>query len=97
MTKVAVGDPVVAFALVIAPIAPEPFVPDVFMPEKDITVIEDDTLCDRLAATLIPLLVVGEKARQISDAPLCTLVRDTSVHTNPPPVKLVTVVFAPPE
>jgi carbamate kinase len=96
VTRVAVDAPDLAFALLIAPIAPEPLVPEVFTPEKDITVRDDDTFWERLAATLIPLRVVGEKARQISDVPLCTFVRDTSVQVNPPPVTLVTVVFVPP-
>jgi hypothetical protein len=86
-----------AFELLIAPIAPEPLVPEVFTPEKDTTVMDADTFWERLAATLIPLRGVGEKARQISDVPLCAFVRDTSVHVNPPPVTPVTVVFEPPK
>jgi hypothetical protein len=39
-------------------------------PLKLITVIEETTLCDRVAVTVALLSAVVERARQISDVPL---------------------------
>ena len=40
VVRLAVGAPRLEFAVLVAPIAPEPFVPVVSAPEKDITEIE---------------------------------------------------------
>jgi hypothetical protein len=82
-------------ALLVAPIAPDPLVPEVFAPVKVTTVIEDTTLCERVAVTVT--LVNGEaaKARQISAVPLCTFVRSTNTQFRPAPLMPVTVVFVP--
>src|SRR5689334_5662000 len=70
VTRLAVGPPELALPLPVAPIAPEPFVPDTVTPLKLITVIEETTLCDKVAVTLALLSAVVERARQISDVPL---------------------------
>jgi hypothetical protein len=57
-------------ALLVAPIAPDPFVPEVFTPLKLTTVIEENTLCDKVAVAVALLSVEAEKARQISAVPL---------------------------
>jgi hypothetical protein len=95
VTSVAVGAPEPALALLIAPIAPEPFVPEVSAPVKLITTIEEITLCDSVAVTVTLLRVEEAKARQISDVPLCTFVLTTGTQVKPAPVTLVTVTFAP--
>jgi hypothetical protein len=91
----AVGAPEDLFALAVAPIAPEPFVPDVSTPLKLRSVIVEATLCESVAVTEILLRRDGAKARQISDVPLCALVRTTNAHVKPAPLTLFTVVFAP--
>ena len=95
LTSDAVGAPEAALLLPTAPIAPDPFVPDVFTPAKLMTCIDETTLCDKLAATVTPLKGTPAKARQISADPLCPFVLWTSVHVNPPPETFVTVVFVP--
>ena len=95
VTRVAVGAPEPAFALFVAPIAPDPFVPAAFTPEKLMTVIDETTLCERVAVTETLLNVDGAKARQISEEPLCALVRTTRTQVRPAPVTPVTVVFEP--
>jgi len=80
----------------VAPIAPEPPVPEVSMPVKLITVMDDDTFSDNEAVTLAPLRVVAENARQISAVPRCVLERNTSVHVSPPPLTLLTLALLPP-
>src|SRR5256712_3153929 len=95
VTSVAVGAPATALPDAIAPIAPDPLVPDVSTFEKLATVIEDTTACDSVAVTAALLSAVGAKARQISLVPDCTFVRPTSAHVRPAPVTPVTVVFAP--
>jgi hypothetical protein len=57
--------------------------------------MEDTTLWESVAVTDTLLSAAGAKARQISDVPLCTLVRSTSAHVSPAPLTLVTVVFVP--
>ncbi len=84
-----------AFALAVAPIAPDPFVPDVLTPSKLLIVMEETTLWDRLAVTVAALMGEVAKARQISESPLCPFDLTTRVQVNPPPVMLVTVVLAP--
>jgi hypothetical protein len=78
-----------------APIAPEPFMPEASTPVKVITVIDDVTLCESVAVTFTWLKGKVAKARQISAVPACVLVLWTSVQLNPAPVTPVTVVFAP--
>ena len=95
VVTVAVGAPVAAFALRVAPMAPDPFVPEPSTPVKLITVIEETTLCDVVAVTTTPVSRDGAKARQISAVPLWTLVLTTSAQLNPAPVTLVTVVLIP--
>jgi hypothetical protein len=75
--------------------APEPFVPEVSVPVKVITVIEDATLCDSVAVTFTWLKGEVANARQISAVPAWVLVLLTSVQVNPAPVRLVTVVLEP--
>jgi hypothetical protein len=70
VTSEAAGAPDAALALATAPIAPEPFVPEEFTPLKLITVIEEITLCERVAVTLTPLSAVLANALQISEVPL---------------------------
>jgi hypothetical protein len=95
VTRVAVGAPDEAFALRIAPIAPEPLAPEVSTPLKLITVSEEATLLDRVAVTVTLLKGEGANARQISDVPRCTFVLTTRAHVSPAPITWVTVVFAP--
>jgi DNA-binding transcriptional regulator YdaS (Cro superfamily) len=95
VTSDAVGAPVAPLPPPVAPIAPEPFVPEGSVPVNVTTVIDDTTFCDRLAVTVALLSTVGAKARQISASPGCALVRFTSAQVNPPPVTPLTVM--PPE
>ena len=81
--------------LAVAPIAPEPLVPDASAPVKLITVIDDMTACEVIAVTVALVRRAGANARQISDVPACALVRTTSAQVNPPPETEVTVVFGP--
>ena len=92
VTNVAVGAPVEAFPVPVAPIAPKPL-ELVSTPLKLNTVSDDATLCDSVADTVTLLKVLGENAHQISDVPSCTFVRFTSDHTRPPPATFVTVVL----
>ena len=96
VTSVAVGAPDAAFALATAPIAPEPLVPLGSTPVKLMTVIDETTLWEVVAVTVTLASAAGANARQISDAPRCTLLLFTSVHVRPPPVTVCTVVFVPP-
>jgi hypothetical protein len=96
VTSDAVGAPPATLLLAVAPIAPEPFVPEVFTPMKLITVMEETTLWDSVAVRLTLLRGLGAKARQISAVPLCPLALTTSVQARPPPETAVTVVLAPP-
>ena len=95
VVKLAVGAPRLEFPVPVAPIAPEPFVPEVSAPIKVITVTDDVTLWESVAVTFTCLKGEVANARQISAVPLCVLVLWTSVQLNPAPVTLVTVVFAP--
>jgi hypothetical protein len=69
VTSDAVGAPGFEFPLPVAPIAPEPFVPDVSTPVKLTTVMEAATLCDRFATTVTFESLAGASARQISAVP----------------------------
>ena len=51
VVRFAVGPPLLLFPVPTAPIAPEPFVPEVSAPVKVITVIDDVTLCESVAVT----------------------------------------------
>ena len=79
----------------VAPIAPDPPVPVASAPVKVTTVMEAETLCDRVAVTVALVTIAGAKARQISDVPSWVLVRFTIVQVRLPPVMLETVIPAP--
>src|SRR6266478_8651245 len=67
------------FPLPVAPIAPEPLLPDKSTPVKLTRVMEDtSTATDKFAVTVVLLNGTGARARQISDVPNCALVRCTS-------------------
>jgi hypothetical protein len=68
-------------------------VPTVLTPLKVITVIEETTLCDKVALTATFFNTDGAKARQISDVPSWTLVLTTRTQVNPAPDTLCTVAF----
>jgi hypothetical protein len=70
-------------------------VPEASTPAKLATSIEETTLWEKFAVTETLLSGLGEKARQISEVPICVLVRTTSVHVKFAPVMLVTVMFVP--
>jgi hypothetical protein len=57
-------------AVPVAPIAPEPFVPEVSTPAKLITVMEQPTLWEIVAVTVTLFKGKGANARQISEDPL---------------------------
>jgi hypothetical protein len=78
-----------------APIAPEPPLPEGSIPLNDITTIDEATLCESVAVTVTLLKGDGANALQISEVPCCTFVRLTSVQVNPPPATLFTLVFVP--
>src|SRR3954470_4936780 len=86
VVSVAVGAPEAALADLIAPIAPEPFVPDVSTLENVITVRDEITVCDSVAVAVTLVRTFGEKARQISLDPACALVRATRAQVSPAPV-----------
>jgi hypothetical protein len=92
VVSVAEGAPVVAFAVAVAPIAPDPLVPVVSTPVKLTTVMDDCTDCEKVAVTVTLLSVVGANARQISAVPSCVFVLCTSTHVRLAPVTLLTVV-----
>jgi hypothetical protein len=77
----------------VAPIAPDPFVPELSTPVKLITVIEEVTLCQNVTVIDTLVSVELENARQISAVPSCTLVLWTRTHGSPTPVIFVTVVL----
>jgi hypothetical protein len=72
--------------------APAPFTPVVSTPIKLITVIEESTLCESVAVTVILVSGTVENACQISDVPSWTLVLRTSVQLKPVEVTFVTVM-----
>ena len=95
VTSDAFGAPEEALAFAVAPIAPDPPLPDVSTPVNDSTVIDDTVACETVAVTVTLLSVAGENARQISDVPLCALLRTTSDHERPAPATLVTAAVVP--
>lgn len=94
MVREIVGPPDEALLVPVAPMAPDPFVPDVSTPIKLISVM-DTSASGTLAVT--EMLVKGEleKERQISAVPVCPLVLLTRVHVRPPPEMLLTVPLEP--
>ena len=95
VTREAFGAPEEALFMPVAPMAPDPFVPGGSAPVKLITVMDEATLWDNVAVTVMLLSGKGENARQISEVPLCTFSLTTNVQVKPPPATDVTVVFAP--
>jgi len=95
VVSVAEGGPEFAFPLPVAPMAPDPFVPEVSIPVKLITVMEAATFCESVAVTRTLLSPDTANARQISLVPLCTLVLTTKDQVRPPPETPVTVVLGP--
>ena len=53
VVRLAEGAPVAAFAVAVAPIAPDPLVPVVSTPVKLTTVIDDCTDCENVAVTVM--------------------------------------------
>src|SRR5579884_301104 len=96
VTREADGAPLAALLLAVAPTAPEPLTPVASAPVIVSIVIELTTLCDKFAVTLTFVRALVANARQISDVPLSPFARTARVHASPPPLTLVTVVFAPP-
>jgi hypothetical protein len=70
VVRFAVGAPRLELPVPVAPMAPEPFVPEVSTPVKLITVKEETTLCERLAVTVTLLSGEVEKDLHISEFPL---------------------------
>jgi hypothetical protein len=94
VVSVAEGAPVAAFAVAVAPIAPDPLVPEVSTPVKLTTVIDDNTDCENVAVTVTLLSAVGAKARQISAVPCWVFVLCTNTQVRLAPATLFTVVVA---
>lgn len=93
MTRLTVGAPAALLAVAVAPMPPEPLVPEVFAPVKATTVIDAATGCDKVAVTLALLSEDRATARQTSAVPCRWLSRRTSVQVRPPPLICCTVVF----
>ena len=94
VTRLAVGDPAAALPDPVAPIAPEPLVPELITPLKLITVIEETLLRAYVAVTVTFVNGAVANARQISAVPDCEFVLFTNCQVNPPPVTLFTAIFA---
>src|SRR5262245_31562786 len=91
----AVGAPLGELNWLVAPIAPDPLVPEVSAP-VNVKMVSDETAgCESVAVTETLVNGVVANARQTSLLPSCTLVRTTNCHVSPPPVMLVTVVLGP--
>jgi len=95
VVRLAVGAPVDELPVPVAPMAPEPPVPEVLAPVKVTTVSEPELEADRVAVTVALVSTAGANARHTSAVPSCVLVRLTSVQVRLPPVMPVTVVLAP--
>jgi hypothetical protein len=91
VVKDTVGAPEAAFAEPVAPIAPEPFVPEGSTPEKLMTVSDENTLAERLAVTVTPESAADENALQTSVVPGLAFVRATNCHASPAPLTEFTV------
>jgi hypothetical protein len=96
VTTLALGAPEEALLLAVAPIAPDPLVPDISTPVKLTTVIDERTDRDSVAVTETFDNGAGANARQISDVPRWASVRTTSTHVKPPPLTVVTDASTPP-
>ena len=83
-------------AAAVAPMAPDPFVPDPFAPVRLTTVIDDATLCDKVATTLTLLKGVSANALHTSAVPSSWLLRFTKAQVRPPPRILCTIVLGDP-
>ena len=81
----AVGAPAFALPDPVAPIAPEPLVPDGSAPVNVTTVIDPACADEIVAVTDTLLRRDAANARQISAVPTCAFVRRTSCHVRPPP------------
>jgi hypothetical protein len=92
---VPVGAPVLALVLAVAPIASEPFVPDVDVPVKATTVMDAGTLWLSVAVTVTFVRRAGAKALQISAVPFCVFVLTTRVQVREAPETADTLVFVP--
>jgi hypothetical protein len=95
--RLAVGAPDAALPVPVAPMAPEPLVPDVFTPLKLTTVIDDWTLSESVAPTVTLLNVEVANARHISAVPRWVLVLIARTQVKPAPVTLETLVLVPDE
>ena len=95
VTSVAVGAPDDPLPVPVAPIAPEPFVPDVSTPVKLITVMDAATDCDSVAVTVTALKGFAENVLQISAVPFCVFVRLARTHVRLPDDIPVTVILWP--
>src|SRR5260370_39511664 len=87
------GGAEVALAPAVAPIAPDPVVPEVSTPAKLMTSIDEATFCERVAVTETLLSGLGANDRQISAVARCEFVRSTKFHGDPVIVILVTMVL----
>ena len=85
------GAPDEALSEFLAPIAPEPLLPDVSAPMKLITVMEEMTDWERVAVTVTRLKTEGANARHISAVPSCWLARCTRDQLSPAPRTPLTV------
>jgi hypothetical protein len=81
--------------LPVAPIAPDPFVPELLTPVKVTTVIDEAAEMAKLAETETFESADGANARQISLVPRSVLILTTKTQVNPAPVTPVTVLLAP--
>lgn len=95
VVSVTVGAPLLALAIAVAPMAPDPFVPEVSTPVMLTTVSEDAADSDNVAVTDTLLSTVGANARQISAVPRCAFARATNCQVSPAPLMPVTVLFVP--
>ena len=91
VVRVAEGAPVAAFAVAVAPIAPDPLVPVVSTP-VELTVIDDCTDCENVAVTVPLVSAVDAKHAENSNVPSCVFVRCTNTHVRLAPATPLTVV-----
>jgi len=88
----AVGAAEIALLAAVAPIAPDPFVPEVSTLAKLTTVSDAGSDADSVAVTVTLVNGAEAKARQISAVPRWTFVPRTEVHVRPAPVTPVTLI-----
>ena len=96
VVKEAVGAPLAAVPVPVAPTAFGNVPLVVSTPVKLYTVIEQTTACEMVAVAVTFVSVEGANAAQISESPLWVFVRLTNAQVKPPPDTPETVVFAPP-